>query len=594
MYAAMLHHPDARRLRHVVRSSSACPAAPRCRSRSCAASRRRSAARCSRATASPRRRAIASFNRPDRERKPGSIGTPGRGRRDEGSSTTTATRSPQGEVGRDRHPRPDGDEGLLGPRRRDGGGAAATAGSTPATWPRVDEDGYFFIVDRKKDMIIRGGFNVYPREIEEVLYEHPAVREAAVVGVPHESLGEEVGAAVALKAGEDARAERAARLHQGARGRLQVPAPGVDRRRAAQGPDGQDPQARDRGPGRGRRSARGGRRRRITLRDGARSMLRPIEPEDREALADGLRAPEPGVALPALLRAGAAARASATSTTSRASTTTTTRRSSRVDAGPATASASPGSCAPAPDEAEPAIVVADDWQGRGWSAGCWTRWPTARARRASALRGARAGRERRGDRGCSAAGRHDSARTGARSSWRSSLRPERAAGAARTLMRLLRVAAEGGLAPARQLLDRLAWRPRAHTARAVELAQHDRLPVGVERAAPGGAVVRRGRRPGAGARGSTVQVVARPAPAARQRAGGAGGAGRRRRPAARARPGGRRAPAPVDAAPSLVDVAAERNARLVIVGAAGPQRTRRACWPATSRARWPATRPATC
>jgi long-chain acyl-CoA synthetase len=66
---------------------------------------------------------------------------------------------------------------------------------------RVDEDGYFFIVDRKKDMIIRGGYNVYPREVEEVLYEHPAVREAAVLGVPHAELGEEVGAAVALKDG---------------------------------------------------------------------------------------------------------------------------------------------------------------------------------------------------------------------------------------------------------------------------------------------------------------------------------------------------------------------------------------------------------
>jgi long-chain acyl-CoA synthetase len=63
----------------------------------------------------------------------------------------------------------------------------------------MDEDGYFFIVDRKKDMIIRGGYNVYPREIEEVLYSHPAVREAAVVGVPHPELGEEVAAAVALK-----------------------------------------------------------------------------------------------------------------------------------------------------------------------------------------------------------------------------------------------------------------------------------------------------------------------------------------------------------------------------------------------------------
>src|SRR5205085_8984607 len=68
----------------------------------------------------------------------------------------------------------------------------------------VDEDGYYFIVDRKKDLIIRGGYNVYPREVEEVLYGHPAVREAAVLGVPHESLGEEVGAAVVLKDGASA------------------------------------------------------------------------------------------------------------------------------------------------------------------------------------------------------------------------------------------------------------------------------------------------------------------------------------------------------------------------------------------------------
>jgi len=66
---------------------------------------------------------------------------------------------------------------------------------------RIDEDGYYFIVDRKKDMIIRGGLNVYPREVEEVLHEHPAVSEAAVVAVPHPLLGEDVGAAVVLKAG---------------------------------------------------------------------------------------------------------------------------------------------------------------------------------------------------------------------------------------------------------------------------------------------------------------------------------------------------------------------------------------------------------
>ena len=67
-----------------------------------------------------------------------------------------------------------------------------------------DDDGFYFIVDRKKDMIIRGGYNVYPREIEEVLYEHPAVLEAAVIGVPHATHGEEVAAAVALRPGTSA------------------------------------------------------------------------------------------------------------------------------------------------------------------------------------------------------------------------------------------------------------------------------------------------------------------------------------------------------------------------------------------------------
>ena len=71
----------------------------------------------------------------------------------------------------------------------------------------IDEDGYFFIVDRKKDMIIRGGYNVYPREIEEVLYEHPAVSEAAVIGVPDDAMGEEVGAAIVLRSGHDAGAD---------------------------------------------------------------------------------------------------------------------------------------------------------------------------------------------------------------------------------------------------------------------------------------------------------------------------------------------------------------------------------------------------
>jgi long-chain acyl-CoA synthetase len=143
---------------------------------------------------------IASFNRPDRERKAGSIGIPVPGVDmkvvdDDGNEVA------QGEVG----------EILIrGPVVMKGywNRPDATADTLTDGWlrtgdmARVDEDGYFFIVDRKKELIIRGGFNIYPRELEEVLYEHPAVREAAVVGLPHDSLGEEVGAAVALKPGE--------------------------------------------------------------------------------------------------------------------------------------------------------------------------------------------------------------------------------------------------------------------------------------------------------------------------------------------------------------------------------------------------------
>ena len=71
----------------------------------------------------------------------------------------------------------------------------------------VDEDGFYFIVDRAKDLVIRGGYNVYPREIEEVLYAHPAILEAAVIGKPDQRLGEEVVAVVALRPGESATAE---------------------------------------------------------------------------------------------------------------------------------------------------------------------------------------------------------------------------------------------------------------------------------------------------------------------------------------------------------------------------------------------------
>jgi long-chain acyl-CoA synthetase len=146
---------------------------------------------------------VASFNHPDRERKPGSIGTPIEGVEmkvvdDDGNEV------PQGEPGEILIR---GHNVMKGYWNRPEATAEAISDDgwfATGDMATIDEDGYFFIVDRKKDLIIRGGYNVYPREIEEVIYEHPAVREAAVVGVPHEELGEEVGAAVALKEGEQA------------------------------------------------------------------------------------------------------------------------------------------------------------------------------------------------------------------------------------------------------------------------------------------------------------------------------------------------------------------------------------------------------
>jgi long-chain acyl-CoA synthetase len=145
---------------------------------------------------------MATFNTPDRERKPGSIGVP------VGGTEIKLVDSDDREV-------PSGEPGELvmrGPFVMGGywNREQATQEVMRGGWfhtgdiATVDDDGYLFIVDRKKDLIIRGGYNVYPREIEEVLYTHPAVREAAVVGVPHASLGEEVGAAVAFKPGQEA------------------------------------------------------------------------------------------------------------------------------------------------------------------------------------------------------------------------------------------------------------------------------------------------------------------------------------------------------------------------------------------------------
>jgi long-chain acyl-CoA synthetase len=65
----------------------------------------------------------------------------------------------------------------------------------------IDDEGFLFVVDRKKDMLIRGGENIYCIEVENALYEHPAVMDAALVGIPHRTLGEEPGAVVTLKPG---------------------------------------------------------------------------------------------------------------------------------------------------------------------------------------------------------------------------------------------------------------------------------------------------------------------------------------------------------------------------------------------------------
>jgi len=146
---------------------------------------------------------VASFNHPDRERKPGSIGTPVEGVQmrvvDE-----TGREVPGGEVGEISIR---GHNVMQGYWRRPAETAEVLDDDgwfRTGDVARVDEDGFFFIVDRKKDLIIRCGYNVYPREIEEVLYSHPAVGECAVIGIPHAELGEEIGAAVALKPGASA------------------------------------------------------------------------------------------------------------------------------------------------------------------------------------------------------------------------------------------------------------------------------------------------------------------------------------------------------------------------------------------------------
>jgi long-chain acyl-CoA synthetase len=146
---------------------------------------------------------VASFSTLDRPKKPGSIGLPIRGVEmklvDDAGHTVTEPMVP-GEICIKGH------NVMKGYYKR----PEATAEVIKNGWfstgdvAHRDADGYYFIVDRKKDMIIRGGYNVYPREIEEVLYAHPSVLECAVIGVSHPSHGEEVKAVIALKPGTTA------------------------------------------------------------------------------------------------------------------------------------------------------------------------------------------------------------------------------------------------------------------------------------------------------------------------------------------------------------------------------------------------------
>jgi long-chain acyl-CoA synthetase len=142
---------------------------------------------------------IASFNHPDRPTKPGSVGTPIRGVEFE-LHDTKGRPVGDGEIGEIVIR---GENVMKGYWKQ----PEATAEAMRGGWfhsgdlATRDEDGYYFIVDRVKDMINRNGFNVYPREVEEVLYTHPDVAEAAVLAVPDARHGEEVAAMVTLKEG---------------------------------------------------------------------------------------------------------------------------------------------------------------------------------------------------------------------------------------------------------------------------------------------------------------------------------------------------------------------------------------------------------
>jgi long-chain acyl-CoA synthetase len=144
---------------------------------------------------------VATFNHLNKERKPGSVGTPIWGVEIAVMDNDANPLAP-GEVG---EVAVRGHNVMKGYYQKPDATAEAFKGTTwfhTGDLGRLDEDGYLYIVDRVKDMIIRGGYNVYPREIEEILMTHPAVSIAAVIGVPSEPYGEEIMAFIIPKEGE--------------------------------------------------------------------------------------------------------------------------------------------------------------------------------------------------------------------------------------------------------------------------------------------------------------------------------------------------------------------------------------------------------
>jgi long-chain acyl-CoA synthetase len=142
---------------------------------------------------------VICFNQLGFERKPGSIGRPvfGTEMRLVDDNDQDVPRGQPGEIIARGH------SVMKGYYKRPEATAEAMRGGWFHTGDiaNQDADGYYYIVDRKKDLILRGGYNVYPRELEEVLMTHPAVSLAAVIGVPHEALGQEVKAFIIRKPG---------------------------------------------------------------------------------------------------------------------------------------------------------------------------------------------------------------------------------------------------------------------------------------------------------------------------------------------------------------------------------------------------------